>query len=124
MSFDNVNGGDQHSVTTLFCNLWVSKWRGPTVDVTISKEIYYSTYLPNDVSCTGNDTTVGCNGLWIQPPWMLHNPHWLSVNFQRSKFSIVTEVMPLLPSSTSKSIPLVVGLKLITSGKLVIFQNI
>ena len=36
------------------------KWGGPTVDVTILKEIYYSTYLPNDISCTGNDITVGC----------------------------------------------------------------
>ena len=26
--------------------------------MTILKEIYYSTYLPNDISCTGNDITV------------------------------------------------------------------
>ena len=62
MSSDNVNGGYQCSVTTLFRNSWVSKWGGPTVDVTILKEIYYSTYLPNDISCIGNDITVGCRG--------------------------------------------------------------
>ena len=61
---DNVNGGDQCSVTTLFCNWWVSKWRGPTIDVTILKNICYNTYLPNDISCTGNVILVGCNGLW------------------------------------------------------------
>ena len=35
MSSNNFNGGDQYSVTTLFCNWWVNKWGGPTVDVTI-----------------------------------------------------------------------------------------
>ena len=61
MSSDNINGGVQYSVTTLVSNSWVSKWGGPTVDVTILKEIYYSTYLPNDISCTSNVITVGCN---------------------------------------------------------------
>ena len=31
--------------------------------VTILKEICYSTYLPNDISCTGNDIIVTCKGV-------------------------------------------------------------
>ena len=68
MSSDNIHGGDQCSVTTLFCNWWVNKRGGPTVDVTTLKEIYYSTYLPNDISCTGNVITVGFNWLWKHSP--------------------------------------------------------
>ena len=55
-------------------NWWVSKWGGLTVDVTILKEIYYSTYLPKDITCTGNDITVGCNAAGLQFP--RYSPHW------------------------------------------------
>ena len=54
MSFDNVNIED---ASKLFCNSWVSKWGGTTIDVTIFKEIYYSTYLPNDIGCAGINIT-------------------------------------------------------------------
>ena len=125
MASDNINGGDQCSVTTLFCNSWVNKQGGPTLDVTILKEIYYITYLPNDISCTGNDITVGCNGFWIHSALLLlHSPRWISINFWLSMFSIVTEVIPLLPAVIIKFIPLGIALELITSGKSVIFQNI
>ena len=36
------------------------------------KEIYCSTYLPNDISCTDNDTTVGC-AAELQSLEKLHN---------------------------------------------------
>ena len=38
-------------------------------------------------------------------------------------FSIVTEVMPLLPPGTSKSVPPSIGLELRTSGKPVMFLH-
>ena len=79
ISSDNVNGGYQYNVTTVFCNSWVSKWGGPTVDVTILKEIYYSTYLPNDITCTGNDITVACGA--IKQFAVLQSPHWTSSGF-------------------------------------------
>ena len=123
MSSDNVNGGDQCKVTTLFCNSWFSKWGGPTVDVTILKEIYYSIYLPNDISCTGNDITVGCSGLWkhFAP---LHSPHWTSIEscFVIGKVSIVNP-LALLPPNV-RVIPLFGGTFWFTIALLlVIFQN-
>ena len=45
MLSDNFNGGNQCSVTRLFCNSWVSKWGGPTLNVTVLKEIYYNTFI-------------------------------------------------------------------------------
>ena len=47
--------------------------------MTILKEIYYSTYLPNDISCIGNDITVGCRELTQFTK--LHSPHWISSGF-------------------------------------------
>ena len=96
MSFDNVNGGDQYSVTVLCCNSWVSKWGGPTVDVTILKEIYYRTYLPNDINCTGNDITVCCSGLWKHST-PLHSPHWTSTEscLVTGRVNVVYPLQPL-----------------------------
>ena len=123
MSSDNFNGGDQCSVTKLFCNWWVSKWGGPTVDVTILKEIYYSTYLPNDISCTGNDITVGCRGSTQFAK--VQSPHWTS-----NSSCLVTEIvslvnpLPLLP--TAIIIPLFAGgvVVLTIDPILVILQNV
>ena len=99
-------------------NWWVSKWGGPTVDVTILKEIYYSTYLPNDISCTGNDTTVGCKGLAQFSK--SHNPHWIP-NESCSVIGRVSVVPVLSPVTSILLFDVPFGL---TKGSiLVIFQN-
>ena len=94
-----------------------------TVYVIILKEIYYSTYLPNDISCTGDDTTVGCSGL-CKHIATLHSPHWTSTEpcFVIGKVSVVNP-LPLLPPNVTV-IPLLGGTFWLTIFLiLVIFQN-
>ena len=61
-------------------------WREATVDMTILKEIYYSTCLPNNISCTGNDITVGCGAAGLQFP--RYSPHWILYCYWKESCSV------------------------------------